>query len=301
MNPSAITELEFSSPDEKTARCLSKACPVVVHSGDSIRKRWHLGERKTFNYLWVFIGSGEGVFKVRGTEFTVVENDFIWIPPDTLHEMRGTSDEMHCMWAHIDLIFERGRTHLFHVPPGVKDLTCWQEFIHPPFGDETIDSLCGLIKLSNPLHTKMLFKELCRTHRLAISMKLKLAGLVLEIIDEVLYSSRFKTPLDEKISKAVFFIREHYDHNLNVALLAKGIGLSESYFRMIFKKTYGRGPVAFHRELRIGEACNLMINEGLNVSETAYTLGFSSVPGFSRAFKDVMHISPKNFCKATKL
>lgn len=297
IKPSALAELEFSNPDEKTAKCLSRICPVVIHSGDSIRSRWHLGERKTFNYLWVFIGSGEGFFNVRGVEFAVKANDFIWIPPDTLHEMSGTSEKMHCIWAHIDLLFEPGRTHLFRVPAGIRDLAPWKEFIHPPFGDEAIDSLCGLINLSNPLQVKILLEELCRTYRLNPDMKLKLAGLILEILEEVIVTTRHKKNLDEKIAKTIVHIREHLNRNLNVGDLAKSIGLSISYFRKIFRTTYGIGPVAFHRKLRIREGCNLMINEGMNVSEAATALGFSSIHNFSRAFKEIMHISPKRFCQ----
>jgi AraC-like DNA-binding protein len=259
-----------------------------------VRPRWHIGERRIFNYLWVFIGSGEGLFKVGEKEFSVYENDFVWVPPDTLFEMRGISEKMHCIFAHVDLLYDSERSRLFRVPDGVRDLSPWKEFIHPPLGVECIDSLCGLVKLSNPLQVKILMEELCRTSKLRPEMSFKQAGLLLEIIQETLTSSRPVSPLDKKIEKATIYIRENLNSNLNVNALAKSIGLSASYFRSIFRKKYNMGPVAFHRHLRIKEACNLMLYEGLNVSETAEALGFANVHNFSRAFKDIMKISPSH-------
>lgn len=297
MNSLSLVELEYRKPDKEYLDILSKVRPVAVLCGDSVRSRWHVGERKIFNYLWVFIGSGEGVFKVGGKEFPVYENDFVWVPPDTLHEMRGVSEKMHCIFAHVDLLYDSERSRLFRVPSGVRDLSPWREFIHPPLGFECIDSLCGLVKLSNPLQVKMLMEELCRTNKLRPEMSLKQAGLLLEIIQETLNSSRPMTPLEKKIQKATIHIRENLKANLNVDALAKSIGLSASYFRAVFRKKYNMGPVAFHRCLRIREACNLMLYGGLNVSETAEALGFANVHNFSRAFKDVMRISPKHFTR----
>jgi AraC-like DNA-binding protein len=47
------------------------------------------------------------------------------------------------------------------------------------------------------------------------------------------------------------------------------------------------------------ESCKLLANEGLNVSETAYALGFSNVQNFIRAFSSVMGVTPKAFKSRT--
>lgn len=295
MMPLSLLELDVHRPGKQVARTLSRMCPVILYSGDSIRTTWHLGKRKIFNHLWVFIGSGEGVFSVGGDEFSVKANDFIWIPPDTIHEMSGTSARMHCIWCHIDLLYDDERSRLFRVPPGVCSLEPWSEFIQPAVDDERIDSLAGLVELANPLHVKMLFQELCRTHRLEPDRFLKLAGLALEIMDNILSSSLWKNPVDEKIAKAAMQIRGQLDRNLNVSELARDAGLSVSYLRLLFRKMHGTGPVAFHREARIREACNMMCHEGLNVSEVSNALGFSCVQSFSRAFKAVTGVSPKKY------
>ncbi|OGV32019.1 MAG: hypothetical protein A2020_13900 [Lentisphaerae bacterium GWF2_45_14] len=290
-----LREINFFRPDREKLECLSRLCPVVTICGNSIRSKWHVGERKTFNHLWVFIGSGEGIFKVDGIEFPVKENDFVWVPPDTLHEMRGTSETMHCIYAHIDLLFDSGRSRLFRVPGGVRDLAEWSKFMHPQFGDDYIDSLCGLIPLANPLQVKMLFEELCRIHKINPEMTLKLAGLIIQILGEVLASKHEKSLTDIKLEKALVFIHGSLYSNLDVVSLAKSIGLSSSYFRSLFKNRFGKGPVALHRELRIRKACELLTFEGLNVSETGSVTGFSCIQSFSRTFKEVMRISPKKF------
>lgn len=297
MDKMSLLELEIDRPESHVAGLLSKLCPVVLYSGDSIRPKWRIGKRKLFQNLWVFIGSGKGVFSVGEKEFKVNKNDFVWVPPNTFNEMSGTSDEMRCIWCHLDLLYDSKRSKLFRVPDGVANLEPWKEYIQPPIGDPLIDSLGGLITLANPLHVKTLFQDLCKTHKIEPENSLKLAGIVYEILGEILNSHKRKDPIIGKMDRAVTLIREQLNHNLNVAALAKSVALSDSYFRTVFRKTQGAGPAAFHRELRIHEACNLMSHEGLNVSETAEALGFSGIQSFSRAFKDVMGISPKNYMK----
>ena len=54
-------------------------------------------------------------------------------------------------------------------------------------------------------------------------------------------------------------------------------------------------------ELHFGAyfTCNLLVNDGLNVSETTYALNFNDIYTFSQFSKKEMGTSPKNIFKST--
>jgi AraC-like DNA-binding protein len=99
-----------------------------------------------------------------------------------------------------------------------------------------------------------------------------------------------------KLSGAETVIRASVNKNLDVGALARGVGLSASYFRRLFRESRGVSPSVFHRDLRVREAVRLLADHGMNVSETADALGFSNIHNFSRAVKAVTGLSPKKYC-----
>ena len=80
--------------------------------------------------------------------------------------------------------------------------------------------------------------------------------------------------------------------------LAKKANMSLSHFLRRFKKATGATPVAFRNEQRIKAAKSLIKNSELNISQIAFTAGFSDSLYFSRAFKKSVGISPMDFKKS---
>jgi len=292
-----LFELNIDRPSAQLAKCLSTLCPIVLHCGDVVRREWFDGERRLLNHFWFFIGSGKGTMKINGVEQEITANDLIWIPPDTLFEMRGTSPMMHCAYAHVDLLYSPSRSRLFHIPDGHSELGALRQWQEPPLGYEDIDSLCGLVKLKAPMHFKMLFQTLCHVYKTTPAATLKMAGIILEMLDEILSATAGGKPSDAKLEAAESHIRNHLNENLDVSALARQLGISPAHFRRIFTSVHGKGPVTFHRELRMQAACDMMLHEGYNVSETADFLGFSSIHSFSRTFSKTMNFPPKKYCK----
>lgn len=75
------------------------------------------------------------------------------------------------------------------------------------------------------------------------------------------------------------------DHTTDFEALARQLGTSYSTFRAVFKKETGYAPRQYENIVRLNRAKDLLISTHLSVSQTAETLGFSSVYYFSRAFK----------------
>jgi signal transduction histidine kinase/ligand-binding sensor domain-containing protein/DNA-binding response OmpR family regulator len=108
------------------------------------------------------------------------------------------------------------------------------------------------------------------------------------------------TSKDELFLKEVIKIVESKmaDVEFNIEAVAEEMAMSRTTFYKKFKSLAGLAPVEFVREMRLQRAKQLLDAGGNNVSEVAYTVGFSSPKYFSTCFKDKYQVSPSEYVKS---
>jgi len=99
----------------------------------------------------------------------------------------------------------------------------------------------------------------------------------------------------EKMASAKQYIQEN--ENVTVEELSKKLGMSNVYFRKLFRASFGIAPSQYIIFQRIERAKALMEYSFLSLEECALQSGFSSVQYFSRAFKKVTGIPPATYRK----
>lgn len=74
-------------------------------------------------------------------------------------------------------------------------------------------------------------------------------------------------------------------------------GYSEDYIRSQFKRRLGRTPVRFLTEIRIAHACMLIdiYKKSLSLSQIAEKCGYTDYIYFSRRFKEIKGVSPREY------
>ena len=77
--------------------------------------------------------------------------------------------------------------------------------------------------------------------------------------------------------------------------LEEELELSKSYINASFKKYTGRAPIDFFINLKMQEACKLLKSTDLYIVEISQKLGYDDPYYFSRIFKKVMGVSPKEY------
>lgn len=82
------------------------------------------------------------------------------------------------------------------------------------------------------------------------------------------------------------------DHRLSVAEMASAVGLSESWFANVFKKTTGKTPLQWQMGQRIELAQKLLLEGELALSDVAARLGFSDQAHLTRAFRQMTGNTP---------
>ena len=98
----------------------------------------------------------------------------------------------------------------------------------------------------------------------------------------------------EKINQVVEYIEAHLQEPIECATLAKISALSEYEFRRIFSFVIGIPVAEYIRKRRLSMAGEELKASDLSISEVGAKYGYDSSSSFTRAFKEVFHISPQD-------
>lgn len=113
-------------------------------------------------------------------------------------------------------------------------------------------------------------------------------SILMEILYRIIICKRYSNlaPIHvRKVEKSVEHIRSNLEKNFSVTELACMVGLSPSYFRMLFKKATGFSVIDYQNTIRINMAKEKIENGESTVGEAARELGFDDMSYFSRLFK----------------
>ena len=102
--------------------------------------------------------------------------------------------------------------------------------------------------------------------------------------------------MDEKFLNKVLKIVEEYisDEKFSIEDLGNKIGMSRSQIHRKISALTGKSPSVYVRSIRLYKAKKLLENGEGNISEIAYSVGFSSPVYFSKCFKEEFGHPPKN-------
>ena len=109
------------------------------------------------------------------------------------------------------------------------------------------------------------------------------------------------TPKDDEFMKNIVnIIEENYPNpEFNVEKLVELSTFSRTVMYNKVKGLTGLTPVDFIRQMRLKYAAGILKESDRNVSETAYLTGFNDVKYFSKCFKELFGISPKEYRRNT--
>ena len=97
----------------------------------------------------------------------------------------------------------------------------------------------------------------------------------------------------EFIARLHDIIQSHMmETEFSVEVMGSEIGLSRVQLYRKVKALTGLSPVELLRKSRLNKADQLLRSTGMNISEVAYTVGFTSPSYFSKCFKDEFGIQP---------
>lgn len=101
----------------------------------------------------------------------------------------------------------------------------------------------------------------------------------------------------ERINDVINYILSHYKEDIELQTIADVANYSKAAFCRFFKQRTRKTFSEFLNEVRIAQACKLLRNRDLNISQVCYESGYNNVSNFNRQFKKITGTTPKSYLK----
>lgn len=98
-----------------------------------------------------------------------------------------------------------------------------------------------------------------------------------------------------RLWEVISYIEDNLDISLSTEDLTEVANMSTSTLNRWFKQSTGLSPIEFHIHKRIAKACTLIQERGLSMGQISESCGFKDPNYFSRQFRKVMGMSPKQY------
>lgn len=109
---------------------------------------------------------------------------------------------------------------------------------------------------------------------------------------------RRQTRLHQAVELAERHLSDHASEPVNIAALARRLGVAYSHFRHAFQLHTGYAPWRYVTHLRLTQGKRMLVGSDATLEKIAAHLGFSSSFHFSSAFKRTFGLSPKAWRKS---
>lgn len=102
----------------------------------------------------------------------------------------------------------------------------------------------------------------------------------------------------ERINAIYKYTLAHFNEKITLEKVASIAGLSPNSFCRYFKSRTGKQFSQFLIEIRIGNACKMLINNNINIKQICYESGFQNFTCFYKQFKQITGKTPATYQQA---
>lgn len=126
---------------------------------------------------------------------------------------------------------------------------------------------------------------------------------VKEAMDELDAEPRIRAAdkaLPGLVHRVCAIVRDRHSEPLRLSEIARSCGVTAEHMSRMFHQTTGLRFRDYLREVRLNEACRLLMDEPIRITEVAERVGHSSLSRFNKAFKEYMGMTPGEWRRRSK-
>ena len=246
---------------------------------------------------FVYMLKGKSLHKIDGFEYPIGSGDLLIINYNQIHSFDGDPNAIYCnILIKPDIIDKRMKK--------CKDL--FMLFDTPDYKQfkELINNDCRFIRFSPD--EKNCFEYMLRL--LNNELRGKKLGYDLTTISGInfLLTMIFRkmcnslSPEKHEIAKIFEYINNNYEQNISITDLSAMCNYNPSYFSRFFKKCAGITFSEYLKKVRKENACRLIINDDLKISNVYTMVGYTNKTNFYKHFKEITGLTPYEYKKVKK-
>lgn len=234
-------------------------------------------------YVFIYCTDGAGRYTLKGKTYEVGANQYFILPAGVPHTY--ASDEQNpwtIYWIHfkgeLAPYFSLMQDGPVDVRPGVfsrisNRIDLFEEIMH---------TLEMSYMHENLLYACSIFHHFLGTLR------------YLQQYREAGYATGGQSEIDV-VGEAIHYMKENIGRRLTLRDIARHSGYSPSRFSEMFSKSTGSSPLAYFNRLKVQKACNLLDFTDMKINRICYKVGIDDCYYFSRLFRKVMGMSPRDY------
>lgn len=111
------------------------------------------------------------------------------------------------------------------------------------------------------------------------------------------YTNSLKEGDTERMNKVYAYVMQNFKRKITVSELAELTSMTPTSFSRYFKIHANKTFTEFVSEIRIGHACELLIEKKINASQACYDSGFQTLSNFNKQFKTITKRTPLAYKK----
>ncbi len=233
--------------------------------------------------LVIYCVAGRGELAAEGATHAAGPGSLMLLPKGLAHEYSAsTSDPWHLYWVHCRGESIAAFMSYLGYRPGKPVV---EVGVHPALS-ASFDSMLGVRSTGYSLaafvnaanHLRHLFTQFA----LAAGQR------------------RAAQPGELDLAPLQDFMRENIDRRLSLDELARLANLSRFHFANRYKALTGYSPIKHFLHLKMEAACRMLDSSRRSVASVADELGYTDALYFSRAFKGVVGLSPRDYRESVR-
>ncbi|WP_291867906.1 AraC family transcriptional regulator [Maribacter sp.] len=118
-----------------------------------------------------------------------------------------------------------------------------------------------------------------------------------EILSSQGYIKTFNKTKNITLDNTYEYIFENFNKHISLTDVANVANMNPSAFSRYFKRVNRKPFSRYLNEVRIGYACNQLIEQKGNITSICYDSGFNNISNFNRQFKNITQKSPSEYLR----
>jgi AraC-like DNA-binding protein len=241
-----------------------------------VPSHWRFENRINQDFHMIFIKGGKGFYQVGGSSIPFTRGQIIVVSPGMCHSAEQDTENPPMIIPVRFGMYDNNTLQqrnwmslpfsLALIPNDIQEFQQLFEKLHIYYQKGKIsycDTLCGTI----------------------------ISEILLKICIELMEGDA-ACKLDMRVEKVKRLLDENPHMRYDSDQLAEMAGLSEKYFRSIFKRQYGFTPMEYQVKVRMEYARFLIAESGQSIKKAALTLGYPDPYAFSKQYKQIMGYPP---------